>query len=73
MVGDMSVRTSSDRSSIFLPTIGVVFAAIMSGLAWLPLRAAADAGIAGLWVTLAVIVIASLPALWRCSVRAGKR
>lgn len=52
-----------EQSGTTLATLSVVFAAIMSGLAWLPLHAAARAGIAGLWVTLAVVVVASLPLL----------
>lgn len=59
----MTAAASPGQSNATLPTISVVFAAIMSGLAWLPLHEAADAGIAGLWVTLAVVVIASLPLL----------
>src|SRR5262245_23894363 len=59
----MSVEPPSSQASAVLPTLSVVFAAIMSGLAWLPLNAAAGAGIAGLWVTLAVVIIAALPLL----------
>lgn len=59
----MTRETPTAQSGTTLATISVVFAAIMSGLAWLPLHAAADAGIAGLWVTLAVVVIASIPLL----------
>jgi drug/metabolite transporter (DMT)-like permease len=59
----MNGESSSSQPNLLLPTLSVVFAAIMSGLAWLPLNVAAAAGIAGLWVTLAVVIIAALPLL----------
>jgi drug/metabolite transporter (DMT)-like permease len=59
----MTRETPTERSNTTLASLSVVFAATMSGLAWLPLHAAADAGIGGLWVTLAVVVVASLPLL----------
>jgi len=61
----MNGEAPSTSSSDALPTLGVLFAAIMSGLAWLPLHAAARAGVNGLWITLAVVVVASLPLLPR--------
>jgi drug/metabolite transporter (DMT)-like permease len=54
---------SSVPSSTTWPTLSVLFGAVMSGLTWLPLHAAAEAGIGGLWITLAVVVFAALPLL----------
>jgi drug/metabolite transporter (DMT)-like permease len=50
---------SSSRS--LLPTAGLLAGAIISGLAWLPLRAIEGDGVAGLWVALSVIVVACTP------------
>ncbi len=49
--------------STTLPTLGVLFGAVMSGLTWLPLHAAAEAGIGGFWITLAVVIFAAMPLL----------
>lgn len=46
-----------------LPTVGLLLGAVISGLAWLPLRAIERSGVAGLWVALTVIVFASVPLL----------
>jgi drug/metabolite transporter (DMT)-like permease len=54
---------NSEPTSTTLPTLGVLFGAVMSGLTWLPLHAAAEAGIGGLWITLAVVIFAALPLL----------
>lgn len=54
---------NSAPTSTTLPTLGVLFGAVMSGLTWLPLHAAAEAGIGGLWITLAVVIFAALPLL----------
>lgn len=54
---------SSTPTSTTLPTLSVLFGAVMSGLTWLPLHAAAEAGIGGLWITLAVVIFAALPLL----------
>lgn len=56
------------QSRAFLPTAGLLFAAIVSGIAWLPLHAIERAGIAGLWVALMVVVVACgplVPALFK--------
>lgn len=50
-------------SRLPLPTIGLLLGAVISGLAWLPLRAIERSGVAGLWVALSVIVIACVPIL----------
>lgn len=44
-----------------MPTAGLLLGAIISGLAWLPLRVIERAGVAGLWVAMSVIVVACLP------------
>jgi drug/metabolite transporter (DMT)-like permease len=46
-----------------LPVAGLLLAAIISGLAWMPLHAIGRDGLHGLWVTLMVVVIASAPLL----------
>ena len=43
------------------PTAGLLLGAIISGLAWLPLRAIERGGVAGLWVALSVVAVACLP------------
>jgi drug/metabolite transporter (DMT)-like permease len=50
---------SSSRS--LLPSAGLLAGAVISGLAWLPLRAIEGDGVAGLWVALSVIVVACVP------------
>lgn len=47
----------------FLVTTGLLVGAILSGLTWIPLHVIEHSGIVGLWVTLTVIVVASLPLL----------
>ena len=54
---------NSAPTSTALPTLSVLFGAVMSGLTWLPLHAAAESGMGGLWITLAVVVFAALPLL----------
>jgi drug/metabolite transporter (DMT)-like permease len=54
---------NSAPSSATWPTLSVLFGAVVSGLTWLPLHAAAEAGIGGLWITLAVVIFAALPLL----------
>ena len=49
------------QSRARLPAAGLLLAAIISGLAWLPLHAIDRAGVAGLWVTLTAVVVASIP------------
>lgn len=44
-----------------MPILGVLLAAVISGLGWLPLHAVARSGITGLWITLAVVLVACLP------------
>ncbi|HNB28710.1 MAG TPA: DMT family transporter [Alphaproteobacteria bacterium] len=51
----------SSRLKAALPTLGILLAALISGLGWIPLHAVARAGIAGLWITLAVVFVACLP------------
>ncbi|HET6159948.1 MAG TPA: DMT family transporter [Dongiaceae bacterium] len=43
------------------PTAGLLLGAIISGLAWMPLSAIERGGVAGLWVALSVVTVASLP------------
>jgi drug/metabolite transporter (DMT)-like permease len=43
--------------------MGLLLGAVISGLAWLPLRAIERSGVTGLWVALSVIVIACVPVL----------
>lgn len=52
---------ASGRLNAALPTLGVLLAAVISGLGWIPLLAIARTGVTGLWITLAVVVAASLP------------
>jgi drug/metabolite transporter (DMT)-like permease len=47
----------------YLVTTGLLVGAILSGLTWIPLHVIGRSGIAGLWIALAVIVVASLPLL----------
>ncbi|WP_162916607.1 DMT family transporter [Dongia deserti] len=49
------------RSHALLPTAGLLLAAVISGLTWLPLHAIERNGIAGLWVALAVVAVACVP------------
>jgi drug/metabolite transporter (DMT)-like permease len=51
----------SPQSRSLLPTAGLLLGAIISGLAWLPLRAIERGGVAGLWVALSVVAIACVP------------
>jgi drug/metabolite transporter (DMT)-like permease len=51
------------QSRTLLPTAGLLLAAIISGLAWLPLHTIERDGVDGLWVTLMVVVIACVPLL----------
>ncbi len=51
----------NDRLNTALPTLGVLLAAIISGLGWLPLHAVVRSGLTGLWITLAVVIVACLP------------
>lgn len=53
-----------ERLNTALPTLGIMLAALISGLGWLPLHAVARAGLAGLWVTLAVVLVAAFPFIW---------
>lgn len=53
----------SERVLSALPTLGILLAAIISGLGWIPLHRVADAGVTGLWITLAVVLVAALPLL----------
>ena len=43
--------------------MGLLLGAVISGLAWLPLRAIEQRGVTGLWVALSVIAIACVPIL----------
>lgn len=45
------------------PTAGLLAAALISGLYWLPLQKVEQAGIAGLWAPLSIAVVASTPLL----------
>lgn len=49
------------RGGAALPTAGLLVAALISGLYWLPLRQVEETGIAGLWAPLAISVMAGLP------------
>ena len=51
------------QSRPFYVTTGLLVGAILSGLTWIPLRVIAHHGVAGLWVTLAVVAVAALPLL----------
>ena len=51
------------QSRPFLVTTGLLAGAVLSGLTWVPLRVIEHHGVAGLWVTLAVVTIAALPLL----------
>lgn len=44
-----------------MPTVGLLTAALISGLYWLPLRQIEQAGIAGLWVPLSISILAGVP------------
>jgi drug/metabolite transporter (DMT)-like permease len=59
----MNDQPAAGRLNAALPTLGVLLAAIISGLGWLPLHAVARAGVTGLWITLAVVGIACVPLL----------
>lgn len=54
----------TERLNAALPTLGIMLAAVISGLGWLPLHAVARAGLAGLWITLVVVLVAALPLVW---------
>jgi drug/metabolite transporter (DMT)-like permease len=54
-------RLPNDRLNAALPTLGVLLAAVISGLGWMPLHAVARSGITGLWITLTVVIVACLP------------
>jgi drug/metabolite transporter (DMT)-like permease len=50
------------------PTIGLMVAALISGLYWLPLQQAQHAGMSGLWATMTIALLAAIPLLlplWR--------
>lgn len=53
----------SSQPHPFLVTTGLLVGAILSGLTWIPLHLIERSGIVCLWVTLTVIVVASLPLL----------
>jgi len=54
------------------PTAGLLVAALISGLYWLPLRQVEQAGVAGLWAPLSIAVVAGAPLLLPL-LRGGRR
>jgi drug/metabolite transporter (DMT)-like permease len=59
----MNSRQGTSKRGTAWPTAGLLVAAIISGLYWLPLRQVEQAGIAGLWAPLAIAVLAGAPLL----------
>jgi drug/metabolite transporter (DMT)-like permease len=47
----------------YLVTTALLVGAVLSGVTWIPLRVIQHNGVAGLWVTLAVVAVAALPLL----------
>ena len=59
--GALGGGLASGRLNAALPTLGVLLAATISGLGWMPLLAIGRSGVSGLWITLAVVFVAGLP------------
>jgi drug/metabolite transporter (DMT)-like permease len=53
--------TSFPHRQTALPSIGLLTAALISGLYWLPLRQLEQAGLAGLWAPLSISLLAGVP------------